>query len=276
MAKSKQGPALFELLRGNRSEAGDSIKLPSWVGGPQPVEGAESLAVNEQPRPRVVRDIEDDDESVVPRMVELDGPVVRISLTSKSGALVLLAGILVLAVAFAIGRNSRPSVSGPVTQGATIQQPKTEIEQLQTKAPNRQLVEGLAATGGQPQAPPSVSPQREGSTPVPKHATPAPQVTWVKGNTYIVAQEFTGGHMDDARRAQEFLEDHGISTVPVTLAGGVIHLTTKEGYNRKDAAQAGQFDDLLKRIHAVGDKYFAAGGRYRLKGYPKTLKEDTW
>jgi hypothetical protein len=35
-------------------------------------------------------------------------------------------------------------------------------------------------------------------------------------------------------------------------------------------------EELLKKLHAVGSKYYAGGGGYKLEGYFKTLKSDRW
>lgn len=278
MPKSKNSPALFELLRKNRNEASDGLQVPAWVGAPSGTRAQETArtTVRESPSPRNPKDSSGhEEETANVLLVDLDGPLLRISLTPKSGAVVVFALMVLLAMAYVLGRSSAGGGAPPNLEGVGGTSPADEISELQRRPPNPQLVEGLTV-GASPTGPrPPAEAVRPASMESRRNVLDS-KTAWVKDQTYIVVQEFNAGHADDARRAQEFLAQHGIPTALVVLSGGVIHLTTTEGYNRKDPAQAAKADELLRRVHAVGDKFFASGGRYRLKGYFKTLKEDSW
>ena len=99
---------------------------------------------------------------------------------------------------------------------------------------------------------------------------------WVRGHTYIVVQEFKASRREDGLAAQAFLWQGGFKTKLVETANGSIQLITAQGYNHRDPAQKRMVGQVLRKIHARGAEYYAQGGGYRLKGYLKTLKSDTW
>jgi hypothetical protein len=101
-------------------------------------------------------------------------------------------------------------------------------------------------------------------------------ITWVKDNTYVVVQSFRGDAREDAVRAKDYLDRHGIKT---EIFGGVdrgFRLITVRGFNRDDKTQREAADQFLQRIRSVGKAYFDAGGRYRLEGYFAKMTSDTW
>ena len=99
---------------------------------------------------------------------------------------------------------------------------------------------------------------------------------WVRGFTYIVAQEFGRDYKLHADRAQLFLADHGVDTAKIVLPSGSVQLITIQGFNRSDETHRMMADQLLDKIHKIGTQYFSSGGGYRLQGYFKTLKNDSW
>jgi hypothetical protein len=99
---------------------------------------------------------------------------------------------------------------------------------------------------------------------------------WIRGYTYIVAQEFSAESAGNAAKAQAFLADHGIVVAQVPYPSGAIQLIATQGYNHRDPTQKRMAEELLKKLHAVGSKYYAGGGGYKLEGYFKTLKSDRW
>lgn len=269
MPKPKTSPALFELLREKGGRVSDAVSLPRWLrpGGVQQSNDAEApVEPAPTPEPSHVRLVRERDEP--PRLLEVDGAVLRIALTSKSGAVSLLVAMLAICLSYALGRQaggaSQPS--GPSPAASAVD----PLDQLRSQPTHPQLVTDLAPSATTAAPPPTTSATR----PAPQPA--ATGTRWQKGLTYIVVQEFGENQTDAARRASEYLAQFGIATEVVRVSNGVVQLVTVDGYNRKEPAQVDQSDDVLKRIHAAGEKYFAAGGGYRLKGYYKTLKGDGW
>ena len=91
-----------------------------------------------------------------------------------------------------------------------------------------------------------------------------------------MAQEFARPGIGDIAKAQAFLAEHGIETAPVQYESGSVQLITTQGYNHQDPTQKLMANELLKKLHAVRAKYYAGGGGYKLEGYFKTLKRDSW
>ena len=91
-----------------------------------------------------------------------------------------------------------------------------------------------------------------------------------------MAQEFTAGHADSARQAKAFLDGRGITTELVQYPSGSVQLITTQGYNRNDPTQRRLADELLNKVRAAGAEFFAQGGGYKLEGYFKTLKQDSF
>lgn len=274
MAKSKHGPALFELIRGGGKPAGEATKLPGWLGVHAAREKEAAPTQVADTHPRVVRDDWDDHESLGSlKTFDLSGAVLRISLTVKSGAVAAFVLLIVAIGLYAGGRNSGRAAGREEALASVAKLPTSELEQVRNSPPKPQVVQDLLAA-----VPPAATPAPGGATQVPprRPASATPKVSWVKGNTYIVVQEFAAGQIDEAKRAQEYLDQHGIGTAIIGSNNGPMSLTTTEGHNRKDAVQTAASDELLKRVHSVGEKYFQAGGRFRLKGYFKTLKGDSW
>ena len=107
-------------------------------------------------------------------------------------------------------------------------------------------------------------------------ALSAKRAGWIRGHTYIIAQEFRADHVADADRAQAFLEARGVETKRIALTNGSVQLVTTQGYDRGDPTQSTLADQLLKKVKSIGKSYFADRGGYRLEGYFKTLKSDSW
>ena len=146
----------------------------------------------------------------------------------------------------------------------------SEIEVARAQPPATHLVSRLLEDPAPAEVPGEANRERKNAR-VPQ--TPG----WIRDYTYIVAQEFTAGRLDDARQAREYLAEHGIPTAFIRgSGGGAVQLITEQGYNHGDPTQKRIAEELLKRIHDAGASYYAQGGGYKLKGYYKTLKSDTW
>jgi hypothetical protein len=203
--------------------------------------------------------------------MELDGERIRVSLTSFSAALLVFVGLIVAFGAFELGRWSgeangftRGHAAGRESYEADVMD---EIEAARNQPPATHLVNGLL---GEPEglAMAEHDPAESGA------ASTAPQ--WIRGYTYIVAQEFSAGHDNAAGQAQEFLAVNGVATELVRLTNGGVQLITTQGYDRRNPTQRRMADQLLEKIHALGAQYYAAGAGYKLEGYFKTLTSETW
>jgi hypothetical protein len=193
-------------------------------------------------------------------------------LTAKKAAVAIFLAIVVLVGSFEVGSRAGQTRGrrlgfrqgqASYTAGAL-----SEIEKARGQRPATHLVENLLAepAGTASDARPIEIEGQLSSGPT----------RWVKGNTYIVGQEFSADRLEDALQAQEFLTQNGVPTELVRLPGGAMQLLTTQGYNRKDPTQRQMADELLAKVHRIGERYFAAGGGYRLRGYFKTRTENTW
>jgi hypothetical protein len=94
-----------------------------------------------------------------------------------------------------------------------------------------------------------------------------PRPAWKVGRTYVVVQEFQRGARDDAIRAQNFLRENGVETVLQPSSGRGYRLVTIKGFDRDQPDARARADQYLRRLRTIGERYFKAGGRYKLQGY---------
>jgi hypothetical protein len=206
-------------------------------------------------------------------IARLDGDRVRFSLTSVSAAVLVFVLLVVVFGSFEIGRRfgdrrgfQRGHIAGRASYSADA---LSEIEAARRQPPATQLLAPLRVDAESDPTARDAAPGDSG--------TPPPEgPTWVRDYTYIVVQEFSAGRQQDARQAQAFMAEHGIGTEMVKYPSGAIQLITTQGYNRQDPTQRRLADQFLEKVHMLGAQYFAAGGGYRLEGYFKSLKGDTW
>lgn len=279
MAKSKRGgPALFELLQGNRFRRDD------------PEVQTHLRVVHHEPESTEDSDVGSDGDGGAIRaekstLVQVKEDRLHLALTPLSAAaIVFVLSVVVLGV-YLVGRQrgENSAVLQGIAQGDAATADSVEAARMQPPAPH--LVESLIE--GSSKAPPAKN--REAQRPATRNAEPAvatpaadvelppgPRHGWVRDYTYIVAQEFGAARMDDARAAQHYLASRGFPAEIVKLDSGPLQLITLDGYNHKDAAQKKKADEVLKRQRAAGVEYFATGGGYKLEGYYKTLKKDQW
>lgn len=278
MPKPKRGTALFDVLSEDQADAPDTLRVPKWwarLGGSTPSVEADPVIV---PRRSSTAASSDGGGSAAPDavatpLVELDGDRIRVSLTSVTAAVVVFVGVVVLLAAFEFGRRSgdrggfeRGHAAGRESYTADAM---SEIELARSQPQATHLVGSLLKDAVVPQTAVSTAvtnePAKDGSA-----------ASWIRDFTYVVAQEFRAGHEADGNRAREFLAQHGIGAELVRSANGSTKLMTTQGYNRADPAQRRMADQLLEKVRTVGAKYFAAGGGYKLEGYLRTLKGESW
>ncbi len=309
MPKPKRGPELFELLADDKAKGADALKVPQWwrhrrdqvassrATPATPEKAADAVREPESlSSPRSLR-------SPSPGFFELQDDRIRISFNSLTAAVAVFAGLVVVLGAFelgqwmgaragvkrghAAGRQSYAADAADEIEAARRQpaatsliqsllaesddreEPKDERERMKHEPGRDRKVADKKGEGGRMGDEPTTAILDKGGE------EPA-RAQWIQDYTYVVAQGFPAGHADDAERAREFLAEHGVSTRQVRYPSGAIHLITTQGYNRNDSTQRRMADVLLNKVRAIGVKYSEAGGGYKLEGYFKTLKGDTW
>ena len=286
MSKSKRGPALFDLIEEQRAKTGDVLKVPSWWGkgfrSPASAGKAKPASPPSQAKtPRLEPAesqpaMETSSEAQSVSFAELDGDRIRLSFTSVTAAVAVFIILVMILAGIEMGRRSgiRAGFKQGYAAGRASYEAETvsEIELAKAQPPAVHLVESLLK---------DAVPAVPGPTPHPATAStdgsPAGEAPrWVRGHTYIVAQEFSAGREADAAKAQAFLARHGLETELVRYAGGSTQLISLRGFQLRDTTQRRMAEELKKKIHTVGEKYYASRGGYRLKGYFKTLKGDHW
>lgn len=282
MAKSKRSPALFEVLGQSSEGTGAKMKVPPWWSrAGRPAAPAES----ETPAPPEANlDAVPDGpvcEEKTP-FIEFDGSRIRLCLTSLMGAMVI-ALLLILAggayrIGTSIGYEDGMRDGFRSGQEAYLADTRDEILTARSGPPRTDVINDLRRAPGE-SAPGDAA--LAGSTVSgldypPDEGAPPDAPAWVRGNTYVVVQEFAPNSGDDALLAREFLAERDVETTVIRLADGWARLTTAQGFNRKDEAQSRLAEELLARVQKIGKEYWQAGGRYKFEGYFKLLKGDSW
>lgn len=282
MAKSKRGTALFDLIGAGRPEAAESLKTPEWWSSTETERASrvQEETANRRPKdapsplPKSViessqaTELEDSVESSGDKKIfELEGDRITISLSSVSAAVVVFGALVIVLGAYEMGRRntSQDAFAIGYEEGRShySAQASSEIEQARLQEPATHLISGLLD-----------DPSRPGDAGGENLSEGISH--WVRGYTYVVVQEFVSGRTDDARIAQAFLAKYGVPAEVVQFPSGAIQLISRQGYNRSDPTQRVLAQTLRDRIHEIGAAYFKSGGRYKLEGYFKTLKGDSW
>lgn len=271
MRKAKHGPALFELLSADTEQNTDSLRVPTWWAGQGRGSGGQVIKIPPKAETQApvtpAKVSRAEEETGSPLLTFVDGKI-RLSLTSTRAAIALFLGLTTLLIAFEIG-NRRGFDDGVIAGRASYTaETASEIDLAREQKPATHIVAGLLddLVGTEPAT------QVVGKT---DSATGA-KTSWIRDYTYIVAQEFSSGQPESAREARAFLAKHGVETAMVIQPGGSIQLITTQGFNRRDAAQKKMAATALEEVHKIGERFYAQGGGYKLKGYFKTLKGDGW
>ena len=298
MRKSKRGTALFDLLAEKDPRLGEVLEAPPGKGLRGQVAHApevKSPAAGIAGQGPALAPLQPDPARG--SAVELEGERIRLTLTSWTAAIVAFVGIVMIVGAFEIGRRfgdgsgfDRGHTAG---RNAYLADALDEIETARQQPPSTDLISSLLQV---PEAEPervatrsehpaettaarTESSRAKGATrpkTVPRQRAVKSRSNWIRDYTYIVAQEFSAGRDEDARRAQDFLGDNGVRTELVQYPSGSIQLITLQGYNRNDSTQKRMSQKLLDKVHSIGRNYFSQGGGYRLEGYFKKLKGESW
>lgn len=285
MSKSKQpGPALFDLLGPTQDDVNRSLRVPH-AGTPHKAEPT----AERTPTERLSSVTE---QAIVPsrpdrlgsqpdrpapsgrrrRLIQFDDECVQLSLTSVSAAVVVFVLLVGILAVYEFGRTNGLS-SGYSTgyragRASFEADASSEIEAARHRPPASHLVEDLLQSStGQAVAPLSAATD---------NTSLQPTTPWVQGHTYVVAQEFSAQAEHDAIEVKTYLEAEGIDTAMIKLDTGWFQLVTKQGFDRSDPVQRGLADRLLAKVHRIGKAYYTHGGRYKLEGYFKTLRNKSW
>lgn len=289
MAKSKSGTALFDLLNKGDTAPEEQLQVPGWWSKKQDQKADESPELDHETEPEQIipsasaeeasesDSFSDFSDEVLPTetrrsFIVMDGEKIRVSFTSYSGAIALFIVMIVLLGTYEFGRTrgQRLGFTTGYDSGklSFVADTMNEIENARKQPPATHIVRSLMTSL-------DISNPRKTVTPD-QSITIAGTAHWIRGFTYIVAQEFGRDYKQHADRAQLFLSDHGVDTAKIVLPRGSVQLITTQGFNRSDETQRMMADQLLNKIHTIGTQYFSSGGGYRLQGYFKTLKNDSW
>ncbi len=271
MAKSKHGPALFEVLQAEQAKGLrelDPARAPTTDDSALRKDRSAWDRVRSSSSQIPDRTVE---EQAAPPFFRHDGPQITLTLTTQRCAIAIFVGLTVLAFAYALGdRFGKAGFRQGYEAGrnAALPAPEDELELVRSQTPATHLLEGILVDSN----------QKAGRNPT--APSPAPTGTiaagWIEGYNYVVVQEFAANATEPASKAAKFLEGRGIPTALVRPASGRIHLITTQGFNLKDATQKQLAEQFLEKVHRAGADYYASGGGYRLKGYLKTFKGENW
>ena len=286
MAKSKQGPALFELLKG--TQAPGAIPDHEEAGPADQDRSGAGVAPAPQDRPGSAPATGPRGSGEIARRpavcaaeppCEIDGDRIRFSLTQRTATIAVAAFALALAgvgySGYRLGKERGKEQGRLAVQGRVLD----EIEQARRTTPTRNLFDGIgddptaavADLSGE-QTVPLASAVAEALTPL--------DVPWVSGHNYIVVQDFKSDARGDAIRARDFLEDNGVGAAILQLERSGPYgyrLITVTGFNLDDPVQKRLADRYLHRVRRIGEAYSQSGGRYDFaSAYFKKRKENHW
>jgi hypothetical protein len=291
MAKGKRGPALFELLGEDGGRTTGGVKVPSlWSRHNRVVELHAARAVRSAAAEESAGPLEAPPSSGATRtgprpFFEVAGERICVSFTSVAAAVAVFVALAIVLVSYGVGAR-RGDDAGfrrgfDAGRAAVAAAAGDEIATVRKEPPATYLLGGLLEEAAGKTAGGGVREDRAGPKGVAAATPKTPAVSgsatgWVRDLTYIVAQEFPAASVDKARNAKEFLGQRGVNAELAPLNTGTILLIATQGYNHKDPAQKRLAEQLLDKVRTIGTQYYAAGGGYRLEGYFKTLKRDTW
>lgn len=288
MAKSKSSTALFDLLHEGTNNPEEKLQVPGWwskYSDRKNKEDEDSHDETEEIIPSskqsedsdsLVDDVPDSiDEELEDQpqpFIAMDGERIRVSFTSFTGAITVFVTLVILLGVYELGRDRghRAGIRQGYESGQSSfsSQVMDDIEAARNQPPATHVVQSLLANPN--------SGRRNNTAAGRRMDLTTQGAQWVRDYTYIVVQEFGKDYKDDATRAQSFLQSKGIATERITTPSRSIQLITLQGFNRNDRTQRVMADQLLNKVHKIGTAYFASGGGYRLQGYFKTLKNDSW
>jgi hypothetical protein len=288
MARSRRGPALFEVIH-RRSSAGRrrwTLSLPRWwrrgeaktvtaepdePRAPEPpaasepplrADSAEQVAAAAPPPAPAVEE--------PPRVGEWslrvqDGRV-YVSLSAVACAVVIAALLVIVAGSFTLGRRAGLGDA----QRMALAWAGDELGQAKQSAPNPSVLRG-SPTG-------SAASHDRGSSAAPQVPVVEPDASSAgplkPGKTYLVIQTFKRAARDDALRAQEFLAQKGVKTFLQSSSAGY-RLIGLESFDYGDPADRARLEEFRQSVCRLGQVYASSkyrGGYDFQDCYPATFK----
>ncbi len=283
MAKTKQGPALFELLKGTREHRADARRQAPGEPPQDEVLVREDRRESRTPPglpPGTGESTRPPVESKERSFCEVSGGCVRFSLTQRAATIVLAVVVLALVGMFYVGYHLGEVRGKEKGRRAVQARVADEIEEARRAAPTRNLFDGIgndptAAVTGRGGEPPARGPAAAVGGNYVAH-----DVSWVSGHNYIVVQDFKSDAWSDAVRAREFLEENGVGTTILELERSETYkyrLMTVTGFNLDDTVQKKLADEYLNKVRDIGQAYSEGGGRYDFQSaYFKKLTGNHW
>jgi hypothetical protein len=280
MAKSKHGPALFEVLDRINGRQGEETPDGKLVGA-----GVEPSPATRRPSSNVEAESDDYEAN---RFIRQIGNSIQLSFTPRRLAIAIFVGMMAVGMAYTMGdRFGQAGYPRGFEAGraAALGANEDEMEAVRRQPPATHLLESLrvgagAASGYVAGEAKPVSSAGQGSPSVrgaESDSRPDSSISeWVEGLNYVVVQEFGPDSAAEATKAARFLEERGIGAKAVRLTNGRIQLVTTRGFNLKDAGEKQNAARFLDSIHRAGADYYSMGGGYRLQGYLKTFKGTNW
>ena len=271
MRKAKRGPALFELLSSDTEQTTDSLRVPTWWAGQERESGGRVIKIPPKAEAQAPvtpgRVSRAEEQTGSPLLTFVDGKI-RLSLTSTLAAIAVFVGMTTLLIAFEIGTRRGFADGAKAGRASYVAEAASEIDLAREQVPATHIVAGLLDDLVVTEPATLVAGKTDSATDA--------KTSWIRDYTYIVAQEFSAGQPESAREARAFLAKYGVETAMVIQPSGSIQLITTQGFNRRDPEQKQKAAAALEEVNKIGEWFYAQGGGYKLKGYFKTLKGDSW
>lgn len=267
MAKSKTGPALFDLIDDSEGFTGiQGQSLPRALRKDAAGVLAQRQVADAPIRPDKPRRTAPKTVGAKPPLIAIDDDRLVISLGTAQAGVALFALLLFVVASYEIGRQGGEAKG--LKEGyeagrqSFVADASNDVESARAAPPQSEIVSPLLADGGG-----LVESGRGDGDRTPR---------WIPGHTYVVIQNFGSGRQADAEKAKAFLADYGIESVIVGEEHSGQKLVTATGFDRRDVAQRKLSDAQIERVQQAGKDFFASGGKYRLEGYLDTFKAGEW
>jgi hypothetical protein len=284
MAKSKNSPALYELIARDRVKGRPDLRtsgsaarsvaqkefVAPKVSPPTPPRAAPPPRPKPQPHPKPRTDGR---ESLLTRLAaRLPHDPTRIT------ALICAAAILSFGVFVVVKwrQGDLPAVTSAAPATDPALDHAKEALTLFASAPTRTdpPASDSSADSRRTRMPEPVTgpPTNRPTAAASSSTTAAAPKSRQTGLNYVVVEGFAADRRKDADDAVAFLAKNGIACTIEKRSGGGWYVVTAEGHPGRDP----RLDKLVDRIRALGARYFDQGGRYRFLCFAKRFDGSGW
>jgi len=250
VSKPKNAPALFEMMRQDNPASDSTASAPVDSGH---FGGTDGTIKNQHAHRSP--------------MVRSQGDRVHFSLSTLSLAMAVFTLVLLLVVAFELGRRSGIRAGQGLEFDRLHGEASEELLQVRDQKPNPSVLEDLDLMETTVEAEQARAQHDELS------ALPGRQVGW----NYIWIETFNT--QEEALNAQSFIKNNSVeSTIHHLVQSQRWGLFSTEGFNFKIPEDRDKCEQLQEKIKVIGQAYAKSGGRYRFhQCYPVLRKtDDTW